>query len=113
MTASGQPGDPRGTGGRSPSRGSRIPKAIRTRWFAAATVMATLVVAVSGAAILGPWTSEPTSAESTPTPRASGGPSQPAPQPSQRVEPLPSLPPLGERPSLIATAAKGSVVKLG
>jgi hypothetical protein len=91
-----------------------VPKAIRSRWFAAATVMAGLVVVVSGAAILGPWTTEPTNVEPTASPRATTAASQqPSPSPSPSAEPLPSLPPLGERPSLIATAAKGSVVKLG
>ena len=113
MTASGQPGHPRGTNDQRRSRKGGVPKAIRTRWFAAATVMAALVVTVSGAAILGPWTNEPPSTKPTSTPAASAGSSQPAPVPSQSVQPLPSLPPLGERPSLIATAAKGSVVTLG
>ncbi len=112
MTASGQPGDPRGPNDQRPSRDGRVPKAIRSRWFAAATIMAGLVVVVSGAAILGPWTT-PTGVEPTPTPRATSDASpQPPPSPSASAEPLPSLPPLGERPSLIPTVAKGSVVKL-
>ena len=113
MTASGQPGDPRETNDQRPSRDGRVPKAIRSRWFAAATVMAGLVVVVSGAAILGPWTTEPPNVDATPTPRASTGAPQPPTSPAPSAVPLPSLPPLGERPSLIPTAAKGSVVKLG
>jgi len=109
MDTSGQPGDGQRAKERRSMKGDRLPKAIRTRWFAAATVMAGLVVVVSGAAILGPWTSEPFTAEPSGTPRASAGPS---PAPSASSQPLPSLPPLGERPALVATAAQGSVVPL-
>ena len=106
MTASGQPGDPRGTNDQRRRRNGRVPKAIRSRWFAAATVMAGLVVVVSGAAILGPWTTEPTNVEPTASPRATTAASQqPSPSPSPSAEPLPSLPPLSSSVTVVRPTA--------